>query len=41
MQWPAMREYEAKNLVRRLKDSAGGQWKDLTRLYKPQQAPSA
>ena len=41
MQWPAMREYEAKNLVRRLKDSAGGQWKDLTRLYKPQHAPPA
>jgi len=31
--WPAMREYEARNLVRRLKESAGGQWRDLSRLY--------
>jgi len=36
-QWPAMREYEARNLVDRLKRTAGGQWRDLTRLYKPTQ----
>ena len=35
--WSAMREYEARNLVDRLKRTAGGQWRDLTRLYKPTQ----
>ena len=33
--WPAMREYEARNLVDRLKESAGGDWRDLSRLYPP------
>jgi len=30
-----MREYEARNLVDRLKESVGGDWRDLSGLYPP------